>query len=66
MKPKKSMLKFRCPYPDTQIGKKNNGTLNYMKGEIYMQPWVAPTSTETRLILDENFEMCDYNNLDFE
>jgi hypothetical protein len=37
-----------------------------MKGEIYLQAWVAPTSTETRLIVDEQVENTTYDNLQFE
>ena len=63
MKPKKSLLKFRCPYPDRQNGKEN---LRMFKGEIYIQPYAAPTSTETRLVPDDSLEEIEYDNVKYE
>jgi len=63
MKPKKSLLKFRCPYPDKQNGKKN---LKMYKGLIYLQPWAPPRSTETRLVPDEELELLEFDNVDYE
>ena len=63
MKPKKSLLKFRCPYPDRKMGKEN---LKMFKGEIYIQPYAAPTSTETRLVPDDSLTEIEYDNVKYE
>ncbi len=42
MKPDLTMLKFRLPWRE--------GKTTYFDGEIYTQPRIGPTSTETRLI----------------
>jgi hypothetical protein len=54
MKPAKSLLKFRCVYPHIEEFQKK--PFIYLKGDIYMQCWAAPTSTESRLIPDDNLE----------
>jgi len=36
------------------------------KGEIYIQPWAAPTSTESRLIPDDSLEIIEYDNVKYE
>jgi cap2 methyltransferase len=61
MKPVKSMLKFRCPYPDLI----KEPTRMY-KGQIFIQAWAPPTSTETRLVVDDSLEMHDYDNYAYE
>lgn len=61
MKPSKSMIKFRCPYPD--IIKEPT---KMFKGIIYLQPWAPPTSTETRLVIDSDLTMAEYDNLKYE
>ena len=61
MQPAKSMLKFRCPYPDVVGGK----TKMY-KGEIVLQVWPPPSSTETRLVVDDVLELVEYDNLEYE
>lgn len=61
MKPVKSMIKFRCPYPD--IIKENT---RMFKGIILLQPWAPPTSTETRLIVDSDLTIIEYDNLKYE
>jgi len=63
MKPKKSLLKFRCPYPDRENGKKN---LVMFDGDIYLQPWAGPTSTETRLIPYDSLTEVEYDNVKYE
>lgn len=63
MKPKKSLLKFRCPYPDREHGKKN---LVMFDGDIYIQPWAGPTSTETRLIPYDSLIEVEFDNLKYE
>jgi hypothetical protein len=63
MKPKKSLLKFRCPYPDRKMGTEN---LRMFKGEIYIQPYAAPTSTETRLVPDDSLTEIEYDNIKYE
>jgi len=63
LKAKKSLLKFRCPYPDRKTGKEN---LKMLKGEIYIQPYASPTSTETRLIPDDSLEEVEYDNVKYE
>jgi len=60
---KKSLLKFRCPYPDRKNGKQN---LRMLKGEIYLQPWIGHSSTETRLIPDDSLEEIEYDNEKYE
>jgi hypothetical protein len=61
MKPCKSMLKFRCPYPDVI-----EGTTTMFKGTIFIQPWAPASSTESRLIPDDSLELTEYDNLDYE
>lgn len=63
MKPKKSLLKFRCPYPDRKMGKDN---LRMFEGEIYIQPYAAPTSTETRLVPYDSLTEIEYDNVKYE
>lgn len=43
MKPKMAMLKFRVPFTVTE-------PYEYFDGEIDLQPWAPPSSSETRLI----------------
>ena len=61
MKPVKSMIKFRCPYPDLIPGK-----TSMYQGTIYLQPWAPASSTETRLIIDDSLTMTEYDNLIYE
>jgi hypothetical protein len=51
------MLKFRLPYAP--------GITDYLAGDIYMQVWAPPTSTETRLITQSK-EIVQYDNTDYE
>jgi len=57
IKPKYAMLKFRLPWKP--------GDTRYFDGEIYLQPWVGSTSTETRLITTGR-EYTTYSNSDYE
>lgn len=61
MKPAKSMLKFRCAYPDVYSEK-----TKMLKGDIYIQVWPGASSTETRLVVDDELEMIEYDNVVFE
>lgn len=61
VRPVKSMIKFRCPYPDVI----KTPTKMY-QGSIYIQPWAPPTSTETRLVIDRQLIVTDYDNLKYE
>lgn len=51
IKPLRSMLKFRCPYPD-RFGGKSLSKFRYLDGELYFQPYLGPTSSETRLVVE--------------
>ena len=43
------MLKFRCPYSDRL---QDLVAYKYFDGDLYFQPWVGPTSSEMRLVVD--------------
>src|SRR5581483_2010112 len=61
MKPAKSMLKFRCPYPDIIAGQ-----TQMFKGTLFFQAWAPGSSTETRLVVDDSLEIINYDNLVYE
>lgn len=69
MKPKKSLLKFRLPYPSSVIGKND---FEYFKGEILFQSnlnnlgYCSPTSTETRLIPQDDLAIINYSPIIYE
>ncbi|KRX05921.1 hypothetical protein PPERSA_03858 [Pseudocohnilembus persalinus] len=63
MNAKKALLKFRCPYPSRSLG---NQDFYYMDGIIYMQPWCAPTSTESRLVPSDYNNLILYDNVKYE
>ena len=46
MRPKYSMLKFRLPW--------NEDKMEYLDGNLYLQPWGPRTTTETRLIVEKS------------
>lgn len=46
IKPVHALLKFRLPYAYKHFKKE----FKYLNGHVYLQPWVGPTSTETRLV----------------
>lgn len=54
IKPDASMLKFRLPWRD--------GQTEYFDGDIYTQPRIGPSSTETRLIFFGPYKMKMYDN----
>jgi hypothetical protein len=53
LKPRYSMLKFRLP--------RNTEDYKYMSGDVYLQIWSPISSTETRLMVPEEYTMIDYN-----
>ena len=61
MLPQKSMLKFRCPYPDVI-----SENMKMFDGELMIQPWAPQSSTETRLIPKDSLKIIEYDSLDYE
>jgi hypothetical protein len=59
--PKKSLLKFRCPY-----GTYKEKFFKYLNGDVLLQPWAPMSSTETRLIPFDNFNTTSWDNLKYE
>ena len=53
IKPDYSFLKFRCPYEGKYY--------DYYKGDLYIQPYAPPSSTESRLVLKTELEKYKYN-----
>lgn len=58
MEPELSMFKFRLPW--------EAGETEYPEGEIYIQAYPGPTSSETRLIVEKNAKIIKYNNKQYE
>lgn len=58
IKPEMAMFKFRLPWDD--------GKTEYLDGDIYIQPYPPPTSTETRLIVGKSAGLKTYNNRQYE
>ena len=58
IQPQLSMFKFRLPWSE--------GKTNYMQGDIYIQPFPGPTSTESRLIVSAGAPFVDYDNRQYE
>ena len=58
MNPELSMFKFRLPWED--------GKTTYPEGEIYIQAFPGPTSTETRLMVRKNAKIIQYDNKKYE
>lgn len=58
IKPERSMFKFRLPWDDKKT--------EYLDGDIYIQPYPPPTSTETRLIIGKDAGVKIYNNRKYE
>ncbi len=58
------MVKFRLPWHDDASisGNEVPPTTTYFSGDIYIQLYPGPTSTETRLIFGRDAEMIEYNN----
>ena len=57
IKPKYAMLKFRLPW--------SPGKTIYLAGDIYLQPWAGPSSTETRLITNGK-DYKEYDHTEYE
>ena len=62
MQPVAAYLKFRLPYTD---GKTETFTI-YPEGNVYFQPWTAPTSTECRLLCYPPYNTVEYSDLKYE
>lgn len=58
MHPEMSMFKFRLPW--------NDGNMEYLDGNIYLQAYPPCTSTETRLIVGKNASCKIYDNRKYE
>lgn len=58
MNPELAMFKFRLPWEE--------GETEYPEGDIYIQPYPGPTSTETRLISKKDAPIVKYNNKKYE
>jgi len=61
IKPVKSMLKFRCAYPDII-----SEPTKMFAGDIFIQPFAPASSTETRLIPYDELKVVEYDNLEYE
>lgn len=59
LKPKLFSLKFRLPY-DNEINT-TFSTIEYLDGDLMIQPWTSPTSSELRLIGTDKIKMKTYN-----
>jgi len=71
MKPIKSMVKFRMPYGDGEYcGDKlqiqSKCTYEYFNGKLLLQPWGPRSSTENRLIIDQNPTFKVYDCIEYE
>jgi hypothetical protein len=64
LNPFKSMLKFRPPYIGEKTYRKT--AIEYLEGEIYLQIWPAGSSSETRLIVDQNAGKKSYDCVKYE
>lgn len=62
IKPVKSHLKFRLPYPDFE----EVTDIDYFDGVVMFQPWAPITSTETRLVPHSSLDYTNYNSLVYE
>lgn len=58
MNPELTMFKFRLPWTP--------GKTKYPKGEIYIQAFSGPTSTETRIIIKKDAPLIEYDNIHYE
>ena len=64
LKPFKSMLKFRLPYVGDD--KTSKTELEYLDGKLYLQIWEGKTSSETRLVVDQNVKKKLYDCVKYE
>lgn len=60
LQPVKAHLKFRLPYEYKWTDNNSKYTL-FLDGDLYKQPWSAPTSTETRLVPDLNLPLRNWD-----
>ncbi len=56
--PELSMFKFRLPW--------ESGKTEYPEGDIYIQAFAGPTSSETRLICKKDAKLIEYDNTTYE
>ena len=63
LKPFKSMLRFRLPYPDSKLGTKDE--FNYLNGTILFNLWSHNTQMEATLIADADSGTRAYSYLKF-
>jgi hypothetical protein len=61
MRPAMALLRFALPWSSASITPESA----YLAGELWLQPWTQPTSTETRLVTDGSKETT-YNHLVYE
>lgn len=60
IRPLYAHLKFRLPYPGNNLPQ----FYQYFDGDVLKQPWVGPTSTETRLVVsNKNMELIGWDNV---
>lgn len=57
MQPRWSLLKFRLPWTP--------GTTPYVEGDVYLQPYSATQSTETRLRVARGARVAEWDNQDY-
>lgn len=62
LQPAASLLKFVMPYPLPGVPEK----IEYLNGTIFLQPWVGPTSTETRLLVLDHRSVKEYDVKQYE
>lgn len=63
LKPFKSMLRFRLPYPDSKLGTKDE--FNYLNGTILFNLWSHNSQMEATLIADADSGTRTYSYLKF-
>jgi hypothetical protein len=71
MKPIKSLVKFRLPFGDQdycnqRLKLSSICDYTYLNGKLLLQPWAPITSTEMRLIVDQNPTEKVYDCIDIE
>ena len=66
IKPVKSWLKFVLPYVEIGVIEEESHRTKYLKGKIIKQVFLSKTSTETRLIPDDDYKEKEYNDKAYE
>lgn len=67
IKPVYSSVKMRLPYANKEVIENIGENWEYLNGNLYVQPWIGPTSSESRLIVSrDNLEKRSWNLLKFE